>query len=262
MNRNPQRGFSLIELLTVIAIIAMLAAILYPVMNSVKGRARRGQCMSNLREISSALRQFKMDENNCPPFLLYKPIDSKGALGPWSGIYPYLPTLSRYHCPDSANALPDSTGAVPPNSTSVLSYPDKSPGTATLYYFDSYDGMMDAPGNTYHAHYNPFRKWASDYTQAPPSDYVRQLRWRKPPSDTVVTWCGFHRVTPGLVADPKGKGTEIFLWYDGHVQAVDDRQVGERLKAYAATQYDLAAKQPDTDMAGESDYWWRLPQSL
>lgn len=53
-SRRPARAFTLIELLTVIAIIGILAAILIPVVGKVRDTAKAAQCFSNLRQIGTA----------------------------------------------------------------------------------------------------------------------------------------------------------------------------------------------------------------
>jgi prepilin-type N-terminal cleavage/methylation domain-containing protein len=47
-----RRAFTLIELLTVIAIMAILAALLFPVFASAREKARQASCLSNMRQIS------------------------------------------------------------------------------------------------------------------------------------------------------------------------------------------------------------------
>ncbi len=65
---QPQ-GFTLIELLVVIAIIAILAAIIFPVFATVRENARQSSSISNLRQISTALGQFQLDNHRNPDVL-------------------------------------------------------------------------------------------------------------------------------------------------------------------------------------------------
>ena len=62
--RSRPNGFTLIELLIVIAIIAILAALLLPAIERVRARARRAQCVSQLRQIGIAFLNFSHDHNS------------------------------------------------------------------------------------------------------------------------------------------------------------------------------------------------------
>lgn len=68
--RRGGAGFTLVELLTVIAIIAILAAILLPVFAAVRENARRTSCMSNMQQMYTGLRQYELDNRRYPDFLL------------------------------------------------------------------------------------------------------------------------------------------------------------------------------------------------
>ncbi len=65
--RKHAGGFTLAELLTVIAIIAILAALLLPALSSAKNNARRTTCMNNLKQISLGVRLYAGDHNDMTP---------------------------------------------------------------------------------------------------------------------------------------------------------------------------------------------------
>jgi prepilin-type N-terminal cleavage/methylation domain-containing protein/prepilin-type processing-associated H-X9-DG protein len=66
-----KKGFTLVELLVVIAVIAILAALLFPVFAAARERGRQAACASNLKQIGTALHLYAQDwEEDFPPSLL------------------------------------------------------------------------------------------------------------------------------------------------------------------------------------------------
>ena len=67
----PDDAFTLVELLVVIAIIAILAALLFTALAAAKSRARRIECVSNLRQLAIAAQTYTGDNADSYPFAYY-----------------------------------------------------------------------------------------------------------------------------------------------------------------------------------------------
>lgn len=105
MQRSRLGGFTLVELLTVIGIIAVLVAILYPVFSSARIKARQTKCISNLHQIVTALKQYGMDYCGYPPWPGYDSATGRFT-GGVSALYPdYISDVSIFICPEDTRAI-------------------------------------------------------------------------------------------------------------------------------------------------------------
>ena len=103
--RHPVRAFTLIELLDVTAVIAILAALLFPTFLKVRENARRATCASNQRQIGMAIMQYVQDTDEQFPWSYS--VDS-GQMVAWPdevagyvGLKNAVQGRRRLNCPDS-----------------------------------------------------------------------------------------------------------------------------------------------------------------
>ena len=151
-----KRAFTLIEMLVVIAIIGILAALLLPVLAKAKDRARTIACLNNLRQLQLCCHLYTTDNNdflvpNNSVYIIGNPssslrgvswlldLDARREINPSnivSGLlFDYNHSLGIYHCPADDSHLEDEMGQPLPQlrwrsynmSQSVNGYPEFDP---------------------------------------------------------------------------------------------------------------------------------------
>jgi prepilin-type N-terminal cleavage/methylation domain-containing protein/prepilin-type processing-associated H-X9-DG protein len=119
---RSQRGFTMIELLVVVAVIVILVAILFPVFEQAQESARRASCQSNLKQMGTAFKMYLSDyDGYFPPWRTILPGLKVPVTGivPWDGrspisegtlfwhelIFPYVKNVDVYTCPSAEQAM-------------------------------------------------------------------------------------------------------------------------------------------------------------
>lgn len=90
-------GFTLVELLTVVGIVAVLASLIFPALGKARILARSGLCLHQLRQWGVAVHLYAADhEDLLPPEGAPNPTDSQTNVG-WYIQLPRQLGLARYH---------------------------------------------------------------------------------------------------------------------------------------------------------------------
>jgi prepilin-type N-terminal cleavage/methylation domain-containing protein/prepilin-type processing-associated H-X9-DG protein len=115
-------GFTLVELLVVIGIIAIVAAILFPVFASIRERGRRTVCQSNLRQIALAMQQYVQDNSSVYPLeTVTRQSGGRTVAVYWAeAIFPYVKNEQVFICPDASSEAETSYPGA--KSPSIIDY--------------------------------------------------------------------------------------------------------------------------------------------
>jgi prepilin-type N-terminal cleavage/methylation domain-containing protein/prepilin-type processing-associated H-X9-DG protein len=244
MHRDRNRAFTLIELLVVIAVIAILAALLFPVFAQTRERARMTVCVSNMRQIGSALMMYVQDYDETYPYIRFNNCCGQKGLHTYvwrNAIRPYLKSLDVLACPSNpfSRTVPghwaSSPGApqpgdngegweVEPSQRMPPSY-SMNNCTSTWYPADSNAGRASPPLR--HA----------QLTRSADTIIISENNWGIPDTHLfqLTDYCS------SVFVHPAGKVAN-FIFYDGHVKS----------KKWLATLYPLTQNNWEAGRANAS----------
>jgi prepilin-type N-terminal cleavage/methylation domain-containing protein/prepilin-type processing-associated H-X9-DG protein len=172
--RNSQRGFTLLELLVAIAIIAISATILFPVFARARENARRSSCQSNLKQIGLGMMQYVQDYderfphqnwfsgNHPDPAFAGKTVTEWNGTSAWQ-LHPYIKSTQLWICPSKGDGSPDvsQTGTLSYSRNSFkavgISMAELREPARTVAWADGNDAWLDGywRDNSYPANTSP-----------------------------------------------------------------------------------------------------------
>ena len=96
------KGYTLVEMLVAMAVVAICASLLVPGVEKVKAGAQKSACVSNLRQIGQASLLYHTDQETILPWCK-DPDDTYW----WMSLVPYVGTDTKvFHCPSDKSFMP------------------------------------------------------------------------------------------------------------------------------------------------------------
>lgn len=209
-------GFSLIEIIVVVAIIAILASIVLPVYATIRNRAKMALCQSNLRQIGMAFQAYLDDWDGCYP--------NTGNPFLWMGRFWRWPLKTYVGLP--ANPIPGDPLHSSNKSRSVLLCP------SDVKAEESYDSTSYAYSMAFYVapvNIDNIRTFGETVTApGPPCTTQRVENVVHPSKKVLVTeWLSNHESPHVGWNDPSTawEGARNYLFADGHVSYLKTRQI-------------------------------------
>ncbi|CAN5723036.1 hypothetical protein BH23PLA1_BH23PLA1_04340 [soil metagenome] len=150
------RGFTLVELLIVIAIIGILIGLLVPVTLSMRQTARQAECANNMRQIGAAWLNFATDKRGAFPYVAHylhegdtNPNEVQRNEVSWiQSLRPYLENLDSVRvCPEDPNAeILLRVDSAYRNNTNPGVYDEQWVGNGTSYVISEYFSSLPPRG--------------------------------------------------------------------------------------------------------------------
>ncbi len=204
---SGQRAFTLIELLAVIAVIGILAAILIPVIGGVRSKAHQAECTSNLRSIGSALRLFAMEHNGMFPGPVMRGQRALYGQNPNSLLFHLGPYMGLGDPPDDGVRFVEAFSC--PAHRAAASDPE-----SPVWWLNHEAVVIDSDTRV-----NP---WGHPNSKPEPGKPIRALKIEHPARQMVMQDVDAQIPAgwAGIPEEPVHGNVRNRLFFDGHVEAV------------------------------------------
>ncbi|QGJ72397.1 Hypothetical protein PBC10988_41180 [Planctomycetales bacterium 10988] len=214
MKRNSRVGFTLVELLVVMSIIAILAAMLMPAVNAVRETARRTQCTNQIRNVGIALMQHDAAKATLPGWAVsqdpdYNTVDGGSPIG-W--VFPTLPFMERNDIYNRYNAnAGGARGKLPGQTIKVLLCPNDPAQTGREMTYAVNCGMRNMQDDNGQRVERADQNGAESYWRERPSSSLFHNAYLivNPYNNKTIFWQGRRRMSLSMVSADDGTATTI-----------------------------------------------------